>query len=70
MKDTSFPFPLLLGPAVCCCYAGRNNGYIEVDNTSKTREKSVDENIDQFGQKGQQISITLVSNEKACLFPQ
>ena len=26
------------------CYAGCNNGYIEVDHTSKTREKSVDEN--------------------------
>ena len=27
-------------------YAGRNNGYIEVDHTSKTREKLVDENHD------------------------
>ena len=25
---------------------------------------------DKFGQKGQQISITVVSNEKACLFAQ
>ena len=77
-KDSSIPFLSSWVPRCAVtparalltdfCYAACINRYIEVDHTSKTREKSVDENIDKFGQKGQQISITVVSNEKSCLF--